>query len=352
MTPQPASFRAAIVGVGFIAEYHARGIQAVPGATVAALVGRDAGRTRSRAEALGVEGVFTDLDAVLADPDIDGVVIATPDALHREMAIRALEAGKPVLLQKPMAMTTAECAEVLDAAARTGTRLSVSFMHRYFPEVRWLRALLAEGTLGQVHTLRIRNATPGADWAPWFYDAGHVAGGVVMQLGVHGIDLASHIAGPVRSVDAAMTTARPARRLADGRQVETTLEDNALARYRLESGALVSHEMSYTELAGCDRFRLELYADKGTVWLRSERGAAAICAPEVTGREGWVQPDLPEEPLGQAHHAHWMEVASGRAPADDTALSGARTVAVAEAIYAAAAREGLRPAPVGQEIPA
>jgi predicted dehydrogenase len=349
MTTEHPPFAAAIVGAGFIAEYHARGIRAVPGARLAALVGRDPARTRRRAEELGAERAETDLGAVLADPGIDGVVIATPDALHREMAVRALEAGKPVLLQKPMAMNAAECAEVLAAAARSGTPLTVSFMHRYFPEVRWLRALLAEGRLGRIHAIRIRNATPGADWAPWFYDAADVAGGVVMQLGVHGIDLVSHLAGRIEGVSAAMTTARPSRRLADGRQVETKLEDNVLARYRLAGGALVTHEMSYTELAGCDRFRLELYADHGTVWLRSEKGAAAICAPEVTGRAGWVIPDLPEEPPGRAHHAHWIDIAAGRAPADDTAAAGARTVAVAEAIYAAAAREDLRPAPIDGE---
>jgi predicted dehydrogenase len=226
-----------------------------------------------------------------------------------------------------------------DAAA--GHRLSVSFMHRYFPEVRWLRELLVSGTLGAVHAVRIRNATPGADWNDWFFKPGSVSGGVVMQLGVHGIDLCEHLFAPIAAVTAEMTTARPKRVLADGREVTTTLEDNVSAAYRLANGTQVSHEMSYTELAGCDRFRLEVYAEHGTVWLRTGRGAAAIWAQAVTRQEDWVAPDFPPEPLGSAHHAHWLAVVRGEAPPDGTPLAGLRSVLAAEAIYTAA-RSGSR----------
>src|SRR5690606_33547513 len=134
---------------------------------------------------------------VADDPVIDGIVVATPDSTHLEMAALALRAGKAVLVQKPMAMTSEQCRALISMAAATPHRLSVSFMHRHFPEVRWLRELLAGGELGPVHMVRIRNATPGADWADWFYRKDAVAGGVVMQLGVHGIDLVQHLLGPI-----------------------------------------------------------------------------------------------------------------------------------------------------------
>lgn len=340
------SFSAAIIGAGFIADYHVKGIRAVPGAGVATLIGRDPARTRKRANELEVVQAGTDFKAVLHDDRIDGVVIATPDALHHDMTIRALEAGKPVLLQKPMALNLTECEDMLAAADHTGTRLTVSFMHRYFPEVRWLRNLLAEGNLGNVHTVRIRNATPGADWANWFFDSNMVSGGVAMQLGVHGIDLIGHLFGPIETVAGAAATVRGTRTLADGRRVTSTFEDNVLARYRLYNGGLVTHEMSYTEVGGCDRFRLEVYADKGTVWLRTERGRAALLAPDVTGTDDWIAPHLPEEPLGRAHHAHWIRVARGEEAPDDTGLAGASGIAVAEAIYAADRGGELAPATI------
>ena len=99
---------------------------------------------------------------------------------------------------------------------------------------------------------------------------------------------------------------------------------------------MASHEMSYTERAGCDRFRLELYTDAGTVFLRTERGPAALFAPDVTGDSAWVAPPLAEAPLGQAHHRHWLDVVRGLVPADGTAEAGLRSVEVAEAIYQAA----------------
>ena len=334
--PSKGNVRVAIAGAGFISEYHISALAQVKDAETRLLVGRDAARTARRAAELGVAASATDWTAVVASPDVDAIIVATPDATHHRMAIDALQSGKAVMIQKPMAMTSAECRDILRAAQAASAPLTVSFMHRYFPEVRWLKTLLDGGELGPVHGVRVRNATPGADWADWFYAPDSVAGGVVMQLGVHGIDLVQHLLGPIESVAAAADTMLPRRRLRDGRHVESRLEDNVLARYRLASGTPVSHEMSYTELAGCDRFRLEVYAEKGTVWLRSERGRAVIFAPEITGAADWVMPDLPNEPLGLSHHRHWIDVVAGRSPPDDTGTAGLSSMLVAEAIYLSA----------------
>lgn len=331
----------AIIGAGFIADYHVNGLRTAGGADIAVLVGRRPEATARRAAQLGIPRVEVDYRAVLDDKSIDAVVIASPDATHERMAIDALGAGKSVLLQKPMALDSRQCKSIIAAADRSAARLTVSFMHRYFPEVVWLREMLRQGSLGAVQSARVRNATPGADWSDWFFQPGNVSGGVVMQLGVHGIDLCRHLFGPIASVAAEMTTASPERRLADGRTVRSQLEDNVLALYRLASGAQVSHEMSYTELRGCDRFRLEVYTERGTVWLRTERGPAALFAPSLSGDDGWAAPTLPGQPFGQAHHRHWLSVVRGDAPADDTAHAGLQSVAVAEAIYAAA-RSGRR----------
>jgi predicted dehydrogenase len=283
---------------------------------------------------------------VLADSAIHAVVVATPDDTHAAVAIDALAAGKAVLLQKPMALDAAECRAILAAGKGSAAPLTVSFMHRYFPEVGWLKQVLAEGSLGPIHMVRMRNATPGADWNDWFYTADHVAGGVVMQLGVHGIDLIRHLFGPISEVSARMTTARPERRLKDGRLVRSRLEDNVLATYRLLGGAMAAHEMSYTEVQGCDRFRLEVYGEKGTAWLRTERGAAALYAPAATGREEWVMPKLSTEPFGAAHHRHWLSIVRGESPRDDTPEAGLASIEVAEAIYRAAG-SGCRENPSG-----
>jgi predicted dehydrogenase len=340
----------AVFGGGFIAQYHVDGLRAAGACRIGPLVGRSEERTRKRAVELGLEEISTNAEAVLADDQIAGVVIATPDATHRDLAIGALKSGKAVLLQKPMALTSAECVDVLTATDTSTAPLTVSFMHRHFPEVRWLRDLLATGDLGDIHAIRIRNATPGADWAEWFFSPDNVSGGVVMQLGVHGIDLVQHLFGDIAEVAAFQATLKPERQLNDGRKVMSNLEDNVLARYRLNSGALITHEMSYTEVAGCDRFRLEVYAEHGTVWLRTERGQAALNAPSLTGTSDWVQPDLPDEPLGQTHHATWLDVVTGRASRDETGMAGLSTLLVAEALYQAAQSGGTVAVPSAAKV--
>jgi predicted dehydrogenase len=331
----------AVIGAGFISDYHVNGLTSAGGATVTALVGRRREATAARAARLGIPRIETDYRAVLDDPAIDAVVIASPDDTHEPIAVDALAAGKSVLLQKPMALDSVQCSRIIDAATRSRGRLTVSFMHRYFAEVAWLRDLIAQGRLGAIHTVRIRNATPGADWNDWFFKPGNVSGGVVMQLGVHGIDLCRHLFGEIQSLQADMTTAKPERKLTDGTTVRSSLEDNALALYRFSNGIRASHEMSYTELRGCDRFRLEVYAENGTVWLRTQRGPAAIHAPAVTSKDDWVAPDLPEQPFGQAHHRHWLAIVRGDAKPDDTPEAGLRSVRIAETIYEAA-RSGER----------
>jgi UDP-N-acetyl-2-amino-2-deoxyglucuronate dehydrogenase len=327
-----ATVRIAIIGAGFISEYHIDGIRAAGGAEIATLVGRRADNTARRAGELGIANYTIDYHAVLADKSIDAVVIATPDSTHLPLAEQALAAGKDVLLQKPMAMNSDECRKIIKAAAESDACLTVSFMHRYFPEIRWLRERIAENTFGRVHSVRIRNATPGAGWSDWFYDASKVAGGVVMQLGVHGIDLLQHLFGPLQSVAAMATTMKPDRNLDDGRKTVMTFEDNVAAIYRLAGGANATHEMSWTEIAGCDRFRLEVYFEDGTVWLRTDKAAAML---NRTGPSGWSMVDLPDEPLGMAHHKHWLEIVRRNAPVDDTALAGLSTHIVAEQLYRA-----------------
>ncbi|MCC2688328.1 MAG: hypothetical protein K0S21_1131, partial [Rhizobiaceae bacterium] len=135
--PPPASetIAVAVIGAGFISDYHVHGIRAAGGATVSTLVGRRRDMTAAKAALLGIPGVEIDYRAVLDDPSIQGVVVASPDDMHERMAIDALAAGKSVLLQKPMAMDSRQCRAIIDSAEASRGKLTVSFMHRYFPEV-------------------------------------------------------------------------------------------------------------------------------------------------------------------------------------------------------------------------
>lgn len=333
-----------IIGAGLISVYHIEGLLAAGGADLRVVAARSSARAGPLAEHYRIGEVVTDYRALLARDDVEAVVIATPDALHEEMALAAIDAGKAVLLQKPMACTSASCRQIIAAAHTAAVDLQVSYMHRHFEEVVRTRELLAEGGLGEVQSVRLRNATPGPH-EPWFFDRDHVAGGVVMQLGVHGIDLIRHLLGEIESVRAIAATQQPEREVGGGQVVISDLEDMVFATYRLTSGALVSHEMSFCEPAGTDRFRMEIYGLEAAAHLRTERGPLALFAPELTGSKGWLLPQLPQAALGERHHRHWLDMLRGKSPSEPTAEDGLAGVLVAEAVLRAAVSGREEPIP-------
>jgi predicted dehydrogenase len=329
----------AMLGAGYIAEYHLAGLAAAGGAEVRVIVGRTRDKAEALAKRFGVRDASVDIDAALARDDVQAVIVATPDDTHEAIAIAAARAGKAVLLQKPMAGSVAAAQRIVTAAATNRVDLQVSFMHRFFDEVVLARRWLDDGVLGRVLSARIRNATPGPDWGAWFFRKASVANGVVDQLGVHGIDLVEQLLGRVRSVCARARIANPQRRLRDGTLVQVETIDNASAIYELDEGVLVSHEMSMTEVAGCDRFRMEIYGDKGTLWLRTERGRLAAVVPDRFGSE-WHVPELPHAPPGQRQHAVWIAGIAGNAPRLATASEAVRGMRIVEALMRSNQRGG------------
>jgi predicted dehydrogenase len=329
--------RVALLGAGFISDYHITGLREA-GADVVALFSRSLERARAKAAQHGIR-VATDRYAdVLARDDVDAVVVATPDFTHEELTVAAVRAGKPVLVQKPMARTAAECRRMIRAAEAAGVVLAVAFAHRYLEEAIAVRELLAQEALGRILHVRHRNATPGADWAAWFYSRAHVGGGALMQLGIHGIDLLRHLFGEIEAVRATTATTVNRRVLADGTTVTPDNEDLVAATYRLRSGVTVTHEVSYAEVAGTSRFRMEIYGEAGTAWLRSERGRLAVYAPRHFRRAEWVCPALDPENPGLRQHRHFIDIARGEASPDRSDRDGLASVLVAEAVYRAAAQ--------------
>jgi predicted dehydrogenase len=325
-----------IIGAGFIIDYHLDGLKAAGGAKLCAIAARSRASAEKAAARHAIPMATDDWRAVLDRSDVEAVVIATPDDTHREIACAAAEAGKAIMLQKPMAPSSAECRAIIAAARRAGVILQVSFMHRYFEEVVAARELIAGGKLGKVLSARMRNATPGPDWSDWFYSRAKVGGGVVLQLGVHGMDVLRHLLGDVDRLIGTIALRRTERVLNDGRIIHPDNEDHAFATYTYAEGPIVSHEMCFSEIAGTDRFGLDIFCENAVLQLRGPRGPLAMVAPGVTGHSKWVTPELPQRPFGARHHAAFLDIVRGRTTADDTAESGLATLLVAEAIYRSA----------------
>jgi predicted dehydrogenase len=189
-------------------DFHARAALEHPRAELVAAANWREPSLRRLAGRHGIPRVTTDWRALAADAEVDAVVVATPNALHAPQAIAFLEAGKHVLVEKPMAPTVAEADAMVAAARGSGAFLMVAHCWRFHPDVQALRARVEAGDLGQI--VKTRGYGVHARWGPsgWFTDPALAGGGALLDMGVHAIDTARYLLGdpePVR-VSAAVGT--------------------------------------------------------------------------------------------------------------------------------------------------
>jgi predicted dehydrogenase len=187
--------RVALLGSGWVADFHARGVLECPGAELVAAANWREESLSALAERHGIARVTTDWHELVADPLIDAVIVATPNALHAPQAIACLEAGKHVLVEKPMARTLAESETMRQAAAASGARLMVAHCWRFHADVLRLRDRVAAGELGEI--VKTRGYGVHAGWGPsgWFTDPELAGGGALLDMGVHAIDTARFLLG-------------------------------------------------------------------------------------------------------------------------------------------------------------
>ena len=137
-----------IIGVGFMGEVHARAISEITNARLVAVSDIDLARAGSVAKRYGAASWCTDYTELLADPDIRAVIIATPDHLHREPAIRCLETGKDVLVEKPIASTMEDGRAIVDASRRSNGKLMIGHICRFDPHYAYVKSCVEEGRIG------------------------------------------------------------------------------------------------------------------------------------------------------------------------------------------------------------
>ena len=153
------TLRVALVGVGRIADMHYLGYSATPMAELVAICDVDPDLLRLRADEWGIDKTYGDFDQLLGDPDVDAVDIITPHYLHAPMTIAALEAGKHVSVQKPMALTIAEADAMIAAAEQAGKLLRVIDNYRFHPPFVRAKQILESGGIGEPMSVRIKTAS-------------------------------------------------------------------------------------------------------------------------------------------------------------------------------------------------
>ncbi len=256
--------RVGLIGCGNVAAAYmalaarlaARGLAAV---TVAC--GRPHQR-RFAVEGLRVPRFTTQHEEVLADPEVDLVLVLTSMASHDGIAGAALAAGKHVLVEKPMAMSLDRAAALMDQARRSPGYLMCAPFTTLSPTFRAMGRRLARGDIGRALSARARYGWAGPDWQSWFYQA---AGGALFDLGIYNVTTLTGLLGPARRVTALTGIAVPEREIR-GEKVRLEIEDNAHLAIELGDGCLAAVTTGFT----MQQYRgpaIEVYGTTGTMQM-------------------------------------------------------------------------------------
>jgi predicted dehydrogenase len=244
----------------------------------------EAGRLAPKAEQVST------LDDLL-DAGVDGVVIATPSAMHAEQSIRALERGAAVFCQKPLGRTEAEVQVVVDAARAADRLLAVDLSYRFTDGMRRIREVVRSGELGRIYAVDLVFHNAYGPDKPWFYDPRLSGGGCVMDLGVHLVDLALWALDFPAVEDVSAKLFAGGAPLSDG---AGQVEDYAVATIGLETGTAVQLACSWRLQAGCDAIiSAAFYGTDGGAALRNVNGSFYDFVAERyrgTAREALAEP--------------------------------------------------------------
>ena len=303
MTARPVSeIGAAVVGTGFIGVVHVEALRRL-GVQVHGVVGSSHARASERAAALNLPPAYESFEAMLGDPRVDVVHITSPNHLHFPQAAAALAAGKHVVCEKPLAMTSTESGELVRLAQATRLVNAVNFNLRFYPICRHLQQLVREGGLGDV---RLVSGHYLQDWllldTDWNWRLEPELGGslrAVADIGSHWMDLTSHLAGQrIVSVMADLKTFIPIRQQPVG-PAETfsteptgattartiTTEDCATILLRYESGAIGNLTISQIGAGRKNTLEFEIDGSTSAAAWNSEHSRGATF--EVTEMQPW-----------------------------------------------------------------
>ena len=195
-----------MIGAGSVTEAKSGpAFQRARGSALVAVMRRTPGMAADYARRHGVARHYEIAAALIEDPGVDAVYIATPPGSHKELALLACRVGKPAYIEKPMARNHAECVEINEAFEAAGLPLFVAYYRRRLPRFLALEAMLQAGTLGAITSITYDYGRPALELAadlPWRLRAEHAGGGLFLDVGCHVLDLLDYLFGPI-AIDSA-----------------------------------------------------------------------------------------------------------------------------------------------------
>jgi len=265
-------FRIAFVGCGGIAQTHATAMKNMPDVEIVAGCDIVPDRLENFKDKWGVNQLYKDWKTMLKEVKPDGVSVCTPNGIHAQPTIDALNAGAHVLVEKPMALTPAECQKMIDTAKKNKKKLTIGFQYRYHPNTQFMKRAADEGQFGDIMFVRCqalrRRGIP--NWGV-FGQKKFQGGGPMIDIGVHCIEMAHYVMGSPKPVAAVGNTwtfhgNKPSNVISQwpGWDHKTyTVEDMAIGHIRFENGAILHIEASFVAHIASDVWNFELLGTKG-----------------------------------------------------------------------------------------
>ena len=322
----------ALIGSGAVSQFHIKAILECELTDLVGIFSVDSESAKKIAAQYGVRH-FKTLDELLTCDDVEVVNICTPSGTHTELALKMLDSGKHVMVEKPLALTPQDCQSVIDAAKRSGRLCAVFAQLRFFEQVHAVKKAIDDGllgkiTIGSVYMKYYRSAEyySLSDWrGTWEMDGG----GALMNQGIHGIDLLRYLLGEVKSVSASCKTLCH----------DIEVEDTAVAILEYENEAIGVIEGTTSVYPGYSRI-LDINGTKGSIRLdendivRWDVDGAQYNVTEQTNKINGAS-----DPTNISHMGHKLQIENmaktilGEAELANDAESGKRTVELICAIY-------------------
>lgn len=314
--------RIGLLGSGFVAEFYLQGLRHAANWEIPVVYSPNKEHARAFVARWGLGGVADSVDEVLQRGDIDLVLLAVPNYVHKELAVACARAGKNMVCTKPLGRNAAEAKEMLDAAEAAGVLHGYAETEVFSPAVVKAREFIERGSIGQVLTVRSREAHAGPHM-PWFWKKELAGGGALLDMGCHCIEAARYFIG--KDVPVVEVLAWGDRLYHHDR---TDAEDSAVLLMRFAGGQLAQAEVSWIARGGLD-LRNEVYGTEGTIFTDVtretpikvfSRPGAGYVVEKAESETGWLFPPVDEAWIyGYAGEMrHFIEcVAQGRRPRED-----------------------------------
>ncbi len=337
-----------LIGAGSIAVEHIKGYLNNADCEVYAVCDINEALAKKRAEEYNIPHVFSNVDEMLALPELDAVSVCVLNALHAEMSIKALKAGKHVLCEKPMSTDMASAIEMAKAEEESGKLLMIGFVRRFGNDAEVIKDYIDAGELGDIYYSRAkyvrRRGTPGG----WFTNKKLSGGGPLIDLAVHVIDLTRYLAGNPKPVSVyGFTSNKLGNRsnIKDGANYTSsttgevppsTVEDFATALVRYDNGSVLEVTVSFELNIAKDETFIEMCGTKGGFRLDPELTIYTDKFDRMINITPYTSAALTMDGLFEKETNHFIDcIANGKkciSPASD----GVEVMKILDAIYRSA----------------